>query len=91
LRAGVKINECDLVYHISCSRCTAKLFFPAHLDRKDAVTKAHTRHGWKSEGKKLFCDGCSELMDLADKKSKKPKPKPKPVDDDDDMIELGEI
>ena len=55
------------------------------------MTKAHTRHGWKSEGKKLFCDGCSELMDLADKKSKKPKPKPKPVDDDDDMIELGEI
>ena len=87
----MKINEDELVYHISCNRCTAKLFFPARIDRKDAVTKAHTRHGWRSEGKKLYCDGCAELMKLADE-STKPKPKPKPVDDDDDdMVELGEI
>ena len=91
MRAGVNIKEDELVYHISCSRCTARLIFPAHLDRKDAVTKAHIRHGWKSEGKKLYCDGCSELMKLADKKSKKPKPKTKPKDDDDEMVELGEI
>ena len=95
MRAGVNIKEGDLAYNISCSRCTAKLLFPASMDRKDAVTKAHTRHGWKSEGKKLYCDGCAELMELADESTKK-KPKPKPKieptdDDDDDMVELGEI
>lgn len=60
------------------------------MDRKDAVTKAHTRHNWTSEGKKLFCDGCSELMELADEKAEKPKNKPKKEEDDNGFIELGE-
>ena len=74
------------MYPISCSRCNGKLLFPDNIDRKDAVTKAHTRHNWKSKGKKLYCDGCSELMKLADEKIEKPKQK----EDEDDYIELGE-
>ena len=48
--------------------------------------KAKTKHQWKSEGKKLYCDGCSELMEVADKSLKKSKPKK----DDDDVIALGD-
>jgi len=91
MRAGVAIKEGQLVYSISCARCKGTLIFPAELDRKDAVMKAKTRHGWQGSGREIFCDGCSDMLDDKPKKSKaKPTPKSAPKSSDDEVIELGE-
>lgn len=91
MRAGVNIKSGQIMYTIQCSRCKAKLAFPANIDRKDAVMKSKTNHGWRNEGKKLYCDGCVELIGIADKQSKKPKKKPKEkAVKNDETIELGD-
>lgn len=91
MRAGVRIEEDELMYHISCSRCKGALAFPAKIDLKDAKMKAQTRHGWKLEGKKLYCEGCSDLLDEPKKSTPKSQPEKQSTDDgDDEYIELGE-
>lgn len=87
MRAGVKIKEYQLVYTIQCSRCRAKLAFPVSVDSKDAVMIAKENHQWLSKGRKLYCDGCVDVLGLGDKQPKKAKEKPKK---DSETIELGE-
>lgn len=90
MRAGIDIKENNLLYTIACVKCRGTLAFPASVSNTDAVTKAKTRHGWKVENNKLYCDGCSDMLEVDKPKLKKTvkKEAPKPPDDDDDCIEL---
>ncbi len=82
------------MFNLQCERCRGALSFPARIDRKDAVNQTILNHGWFKQGKKLFCDGCAELLELIKPKKKStPKPVTKTApkkDDEDDYIELGE-
>ena len=64
MRAGADIKSGQLMYTIQCSRCRGRLAFPANIDSKDAIMKAKTNHNWRSEGRKLYCDGCTDVLDL---------------------------
>ena len=80
MRAGMKLNENDLLYYLSCERCKGRVVFSASVSRKDAVTKLLVNHNWTNEKNKLLCDGCSGMLDedRPKKKSKKSKPNKQP-------------
>ena len=89
MRAGMKLKDGELLYKLSCSRCRGVMFFSASTSRKDAVTKLLVNHEWTKEGKNLYCDGCSGMLneDKPKTKSKKAKVNVKPKSEPEPKVE----
>jgi len=92
VRAGINIKENELVWSLMCAKCRGRLIFPASVTREDAEMKAKTRHGWRGNGREIFCEGCSGITEISEKKNKNKKQpkKQQPKKENDDTIELGE-
>lgn len=92
MRAAINIKENDLVWSLMCARCRGRLLFPASVTREDAEMKAKTRHGWRGNGREIFCEGCSDKTNKSAFKdnNKKLQPKKQPKKEKNETIELGE-
>jgi len=98
MRTGMKLNDGTLVYQLMCERCRGSMVFDASVQRDDAINKLLLNHNWKKEKNKIYCDGCSKILDedkpkkkskLSKKNSKNPPPKKASKEEDaDGYIEL---